>query len=92
MSLPGNQAANPDRLGVYLAVSRPVYETPAEIRVFGQPGADAVGMGTVPEARVQKASDSRSRAGCRVALWNEEQIRIEISGRPTKLKGSQSGS
>lgn len=42
------------RAGVYLAVSGPSYETPAEIGAFARWGADAVGMSTVPEAIVAR--------------------------------------
>lgn len=44
------EAAIPLHEGVYLGVSGPTYETPAEIRAFRALGADAVGMSTIPEA------------------------------------------
>jgi len=35
--------------GIYLAVTGPTYETPAEYKAFRRMGADAIGMSTIPE-------------------------------------------
>lgn len=47
------------REGVYIAVTGPSYETPAEWNFFRMVGADSIGMSTVPEVIVARHADMK---------------------------------
>ena len=51
----GKETGQDLKMGTYLALSGPAFETPAEISAFSKLGAYAVGMSTVPEAMVANA-------------------------------------
>jgi xanthosine phosphorylase len=75
--------------GVYLAVSGPTFETPAEIRAFGILGADAVGMSTVHETIVARHSGLRVVAISAITNLAEGLSDVELSHEQTLRDGER---
>ena len=69
--------------GVYLAVSGPSFETPAEIRAFAVLGADAVGMSTVHETTLARHCGLRVLAVSVITNYAEGLSDVPLSHEQT---------
>jgi xanthosine phosphorylase len=69
--------------GVYLAVSGPSFETPAEIRAFRTLGADAVGMSTVHETILARHAGMRVAAVSAISNLAEGMSDVPLSHEQT---------
>jgi xanthosine phosphorylase len=75
--------------GVYLAVSGPSFETPAEIRAFHTLGADAVGMSTVHETTVARHCGLRVVAVSAIVNYAEGMSDDPVSHEQTLRDGAR---
>jgi xanthosine phosphorylase len=76
--------------GVYLAVTGPSFETPAEIRAYRTMGADAVGMSTVQETILARHCGLRVAAVSVITNLAEGMSDEELSHEQT-LRAAQDG-
>jgi xanthosine phosphorylase len=77
--------------GVYLAVSGPSFETPAEIRAFHTLGADAVGMSTVHETTVARHCGLRVAAVSAITNYAEGMSDEPVSHEQTLRDAARAG-
>ncbi|HEX3690747.1 MAG TPA: purine-nucleoside phosphorylase [Solirubrobacteraceae bacterium] len=75
--------------GVYLAVSGPSFETPAEIQAFARLGADAVGMSTVHETTVARHCGLRVVAVSAITNLAEGLSDVPLSHEQTLRDGER---
>ena len=82
--------------GVYMALTGPTYETPAEVKMVRFMGADAVGMSTVPEAIVASycgmnvlgvSCICNSAAGISTVGLSHQEVLEAANVAKTKFKG-----
>jgi len=78
--------------GVYLALGGPAYETPAEVRMLRDLGADAVGMSTVPEVIVARHCGLKVLAISCITNVAAGVTQTEINHQQVMEIGRQSGS
>lgn len=89
--LTAQRLAIPLHQGIYLSTMGPMFETPAEIRVFRQWGASAVGMSLVPEVIFARYCGLRVAAIAAITNFAAGMNREELSHEKTLELGLVTG-